>query len=95
LLSDDNVMASGQPTETQSESLPVLWRRLREKYPSSFTTSAKEIAAWHESQAEECEAEQQWFAAAFHLERLLNSHPDNPTLLARLDRAKEHLRGGD
>ena len=95
LLSDDNVTASGQPMETQPEPLPVLWRRLREKYPSSFTTSAEEIAAWHESQAEECEAQQQWFAAAFHLGRLLNSHPDNPTLSARLDCAKEHLRKGD
>ena len=30
-------------------------------------TSAREIAAWHDFQAEECELENQWFAAVFHL----------------------------
>src|SRR5262249_61119520 len=31
---------------------------------------------WHQEQAERCERERQWFAAAFHLGQALQSRPD-------------------
>lgn len=70
LLSSDTVSASGQSIPPPPEPLSVLWPRLQGKYPSSFTASDREIAAWHRYQADQCKAEQQGSAAAFHLQHL-------------------------
>jgi len=61
----------GRPPET----LKTLWQRLRAKYPGDFSTSKAQIARWHELNAEESELHENWFAAGFHLERLLSFRP--------------------
>jgi hypothetical protein len=40
---------------------------------------------WHLGQAAEAEAEKHWFAAVFHLDRLLAGDPDNADLRRRRD----------
>jgi WD40 repeat protein len=47
---------------------------------------------WHMLQADEAEAAGQWFAAAFHLNWLLKSDPDNADLRRRRDNAQSHLK---
>jgi WD40 repeat protein len=91
LLSSRNVALPGQLPPPHPEMLPALWQQLRNKYPSSFTVSAQEIEAWHEFQAWESEAELQWFAAAFHLERLLALRPGDAAIMERLNAAKANL----
>jgi WD40 repeat protein len=94
LLSGDTFVASGASATQQTDQLKILWEGLRAKYPSDFTTSSEEIAAWHESEAAKSELGQQWFAAAFHLERLLVLRPGDRALSERLARVNGHLQKG-
>src|ERR1043165_8241504 len=87
-LSVDNVVAPGSSTQ----SLQTIFQQLRRKYPSDFTTTDQEIGAWHEFRAEESELQQQWFAAAFHLQRLLALRPGDQSLIRRLARATERTQ---
>ena len=77
-----------------AESLKTIWPRLRRAYPADFSTSEKEVAEWHQAQAEESEMDEQWFAAVFHLERLLARHPD-AALTKRLKCARAHLNSNN
>ncbi|MGO8930069.1 MAG: WD40 repeat domain-containing serine/threonine protein kinase [Limisphaerales bacterium] len=95
LLSGTTVRPPGEVNSPQSESLEVLWRQLQTRCPSGFATSSQEVAGWHEFEAEESELEQQWFAAAFHLQRLLSMRPGDQSLTERLTRAKAFLRSGN
>ena len=50
---------------------------------------------WHQKTAAQAEADQNWFAAAFHLDQLLKDKPDDAALLRRRDEVREksnHLR---
>ena len=52
---------------------------------------AAERRRYHREKAQECEAKGQWFAAAFHLRRLLLGDPNNAELKRRLEQAlKKH-----
>jgi WD40 repeat protein len=93
LLSGDTVAPWGTDSRHEQPSLEAIWRRLRQLYPEDFTTSSEEIAAWHEGQAEECEREQNWGAATFHLTRCLALRPNDSLLSARLAGAQTHLAG--
>jgi len=92
LLSGNTVTLPGQSPAQQPESLEASWRRLRTAYPSYFATSMKEMAAWHEFQANDSENRRQWSAAAFHLERLLSIRPDDRSLVERLTRARRQIQ---
>jgi hypothetical protein len=83
--------ATGTPAPP-SESLETLWQRLRTHYAADFAISPAELTAWHEFEARDSELQGQWFAAAFHLQRLLSLQADDPSLIQRLAGAKEHLR---
>jgi tetratricopeptide (TPR) repeat protein len=48
--------------------------------------------AWHQRSAQGCEADGQWFAARWHLDRLLAADPSDRTLRARRDWAGAALR---
>jgi hypothetical protein len=89
LLSGDTTAANAGPP---FESVETIWQRFRTNDPSAFAVSAKDIVNWHEFQAQDSERQTQWFAAAFHLQRLLTLRPDDVSLTQRLTRAKEHLR---
>ncbi len=95
LLSGHTETRFGNLTPRQSESLEVTWNRLRSKYPSAFETSTGQIERWYEFQAEECEAQKQWFAEAFHLQHLLMLRPGDESITKKLATANEHLARGD
>lgn len=94
LLTGSRPASARTSASSKEDSLESLWGRLRAKYPSDFTTSSEEIAAWHESEAATSEFEGQWVAAVFHLERLLALRAGDQALSGRLARAKEHLQPG-
>jgi WD40 repeat protein len=94
LLSANAVVPSGEVKPSRSESLGALWDQLRERSPASFAASGEEVARWHELMAEQSELEQQWFAVAFHLQRLLSLRPGDSSLGERLARAENHLKNG-
>ena len=91
LLSGQTETHFGQLSFPRSESLEVLWSRLRTKYPSTFETSAQEIERWHEFRAEEGAINKQWFAESFHLKWLLKMHPQDQSIIKKLNKANEHL----
>jgi WD40 repeat protein len=92
LLSSGAAPAIAETPAPPSESLETLWQRFRTHYAADFAVSPAELTAWHEIEAQDSELQGQWFAAAFHLERLLSLQADDPSLTQRLACAKEHLR---
>ncbi len=65
------------------EQLQQDFRTLSKRYPESFTSSAAEVAAWHQGSVEEYLRGEQWTAAVWHLDRLLPSRQGDPLLLAQ------------
>ena len=51
-----------------------------------------DLRQWHLAQADDAEAAKQWFAARFHLNRLLLTDPNNADLLRRRNEAEAHLK---
>jgi len=88
LLSGNCVPPAGKLNPPQGEALESIWHRLRLQYPSTFETSTEEVVTWHEFQAEECEMEDDWQGAAFHLEKLVMLRPGNQSISNRLGRAQ-------
>jgi WD40 repeat protein len=93
LLSSGVIGLPGQLDVPASAVLQTEFRTLQAAYPSAFETSRDEIMSWHEFQAEQSEAEQDWFGATFHLEQLLALDPDSPSLTNRLLVAKASRAG--
>jgi WD40 repeat protein len=89
----DNALRAGPPSKP--ESLEPIWQRLASQYPTDFSVSSEQVAAWHEFQAAKCEQNEKWFAAAFHLNRLLLLRPADKALCRRLAQAQEHLKAND
>ena len=81
-------------SSAHSESLKDTWQYLRAKHPESFSTSSDEVARWHEFQADDSESKDQWFAAVFHLERILSLHRGDQDIAERLAKARNHLKPG-
>jgi WD40 repeat protein len=95
LLSSNTGPEATGPRARPSEPLVTIWERLRTQYPADFATTREEVAAWHELQAQDSELQEQWFAAAFHLEQLLKLRPGDASLTRRLARAEAHVRKGN
>jgi WD40 repeat protein/tRNA A-37 threonylcarbamoyl transferase component Bud32 len=78
---DGNRLASGSGDKTvQVRDTEVHW-----------DDSAAARRAWHQQQAREAEESEQWFAAAFHLQRLTLQEPANAALHLRLGLAHAAL----
>jgi hypothetical protein len=92
VLTEDRGATPDRQLAQGTEPLPVLLQKLRAKYPREFSVSAAEMEAWHEAVARDCETEKQWFAAAFHMQRLLELRPGDAALSARLERARRQMR---
>lgn len=92
LICGDSALPPDVVGEQKPESISSLWLRLRKGYPADFTATTGQIAAWHAFQAEVSELQHQWFAAAFHLQRLLALRPDDRSLTERLAHAQELLK---
>ena len=47
---------------------------------------------WNESQAVESEANEDWFGAVFHLEKILSLNPENKDVKTRIATTKDRLK---
>jgi WD40 repeat protein/tetratricopeptide (TPR) repeat protein len=87
-------LLAGHRIDTASGSVPLDgetfrsgWETLRSNYPRDFSPSADHTQSWHRRQAEECEEAEQWFAAAWHFDRLQAEDGPRGQLPARRGRA--------
>src|SRR5262249_14790801 len=60
-------------TPLSPDEVRAAWKELAAKHPRDFAASAVQARNWLVCQVEDCEANGQWPAALFHLERLLAS----------------------
>jgi WD40 repeat protein len=88
LLAGRTTTVSGGLNSSDPQSLQDIWKQLRADQPLLFAAPDDAIAAWYEFQAEESELANQWPAAVFHLEHLLQMRPADSSLAQRLARAK-------
>jgi WD40 repeat protein len=63
------------------------WQALQQKCPELFTAPVRRGTGWHQAEAEASEAAQDWFAATFHLDRLIAEQPGNADLYRRRGQA--------
>jgi hypothetical protein len=66
---------------------------LHERCAAERKQTAASLEAWRRDQVDLCEADKDWFAAQFHLEKLLRPSPNDPVLRARWEKAREYLKG--
>ncbi len=76
-------------TASEGRSFEDNWLLFRDKCFNAPDTH--QIASWHEFQAQDCEREQDWLAALFHLRRLQNLDPADTAVPGRIARAEQHL----
>ncbi len=60
---------------TQRDALRSNFRNLRAKYPDQFTSAPNDVVSWHQSEAIDCQVQQQWSAAEWHLSRAIEIEP--------------------
>jgi WD40 repeat protein/Flp pilus assembly protein TadD len=93
LLAGHQVHASGGLVPVESKALRRAWQRLHARYPRDFTADPGHALAWHRREASRCEAAQDWFAALWHLDRVLPSKPKDGAIHA--SRGHAHAGLGD
>jgi hypothetical protein len=71
-LSDQHVDPKAGLVPLEADRLRPQWQDYRTKHPGEFVHSDQEVLAWHRRQAEEAEQAGQWFAAVWHLDRLID-----------------------
>ncbi len=83
-------MLAGTRIDRGGETVPLTpaefrnaWRALRQKYPSDFVLSPREVLAWHRHEAKDCEAKAVWSAAITHLDALIAQAPGDGILYER------------
>jgi WD40 repeat protein/tetratricopeptide (TPR) repeat protein len=82
--------------KAETEALPEIWADVRSTYekPPVFRAPLPD-EKYFEAAAEECEATKQWYAAAWHLSRLLEMAPDDTRRAdLRLRRAEAYASAG-
>jgi ribonuclease D len=90
-MNSRQIDSSGGALPVDTAALEGLWRQARSASAGAGDTPVVTIAAWHEREASEGEANHRWFVARFHLQRLLELDPQNPEVLARLTAAQAAL----
>jgi len=94
LLNGGQTELTSRDDESFEDTLPVLsaaWQALSLKHPEDRQVSDDDILAWHSRLAEDCEEHRRWFAARFHLGRLLALTPNVPALIQRRAHADKEL----
>ncbi|MBU6401458.1 MAG: WD40 repeat domain-containing protein, partial [Verrucomicrobia bacterium] len=79
-ISGQWIDASGAAVPMDPEMLRSVWEKTRTRHPDLFSTSAERVVLWRREQAQECERDQAWFAARFHLDRLTQRAPTDSAL---------------
>jgi hypothetical protein len=88
LLAARELDVSGSMVPLAPNRLSNLWHAVREAYPTALAIAANQPAWWHLHQAGQSERAGQWFAAEFHLRRLLDTPCDGPQTRQRLAHAR-------
>jgi WD40 repeat protein len=91
LLAGNQSDQTGSALPLTKSALRELWEQLRRQYPADFTSSSADIALWRQLEAAASEKAGQWFAALFHLDRLIESNPTDASLRERQARAQSKL----
>ncbi len=91
MLSGQRIDTTGGVVPLQPEELLSTWQTLRTKYAGNLATTPAAALVWHQREAEASEHARQWFAAVFHLNRLLEAHPNDQALLGRRALAKAEM----
>jgi WD40 repeat protein len=95
LLSGTQVQPVSTAPRKKLERIEVTWQTLRDRYRATFSTSTKEVIAWHRFQAEDSELNHEWSAAIFHLKQLLSLTPGDTSIASRLAADTAHLAAGN
>jgi hypothetical protein len=88
LLAGRELDASGSIVPLAPNRLSNLWHTVRATTPSAPVLPSNHAVGWHLHQAGQSEQAHQWFAAEFHLSRLLGSSCDGPQTRQRLAHAR-------
>jgi WD40 repeat protein len=88
LLAARELDASGSMVPLAPHHLINLWQTLRRASPATPGNGTNHIAWWHLHQAGQSEQASQWFAAEFHLNRVLGTSCDGPRTRQRLAHAR-------
>jgi WD40 repeat protein/serine/threonine protein kinase len=88
LLAARELDVSGSMVPLAPNRLSNLWHSVREANPAARGIAANQSAWWHLHQAGQSERAGQWFAAEFHLSRLLDTPCDGPQTRQRLAHAR-------
>jgi WD40 repeat protein len=92
LLSGKTIVGAQGPVVSSSPALQKIWKDLRARYAEMFTVTPEQVAAWHRSELEQCEVEENWSAAAFHLRALARLQPADSSWLDRLSVVEQHRK---
>jgi hypothetical protein len=76
LIIDD----SGRLQPLDPIAIEQTWHQLQALHPEEFRPRADELVKWHRRQLVTSELDQEWSAAAFHLQRLTELSPGDPVL---------------
>jgi WD40 repeat protein/Tfp pilus assembly protein PilF len=91
LLAGARIHATGGLVPLPAETLRNACENQRSKFPDDFATSRTDVQAWHRGAVAEAEAANDWFAVRWHLDRLLDAEPGNPTLYKQRAQANLEL----
>jgi WD40 repeat protein/serine/threonine protein kinase len=80
-----------QAPEIRRLKLQETWLAMKTKYPEEFSTNEKDFARWHEQETLKAEKEENWPAAAFHLNYLRQHDPQSPFAINHLELVRQKL----
>jgi WD40 repeat protein/Flp pilus assembly protein TadD len=93
MLSGQRLSESGDVLPTDAVSLRDDWVLLKERYPIVTKTSPAALLAWRERQVNASLKIEQWYAAGWHLDKLIATVPQSPGF--RRQRAAVSAKLGD
>jgi WD40 repeat protein/serine/threonine protein kinase len=91
LLSGRQLNGSGGIIPLPASVLSNLWQTVRAEQIRDFMMPPGQLEEWRVRTAARCEREQQWFAAAFHLEQLSKNRPIDEGLRRRYRYARDQV----
>jgi WD40 repeat protein len=80
ILSGQHIEPDAGPEPMEAAALEADFQKMLARYPDEFAFTTSGGAAWRERQAASSEWDGDWYAARFHLDRLILAHPDDPEL---------------
>ena len=88
LIAGYRVGDGGTAADAETD-LSAQWEYCRRKSPHEFALTSERIRRWHEDESRASESSGQWFAATFHLSRLVEFGANDPELRRRLAHAQQ------